>query len=103
MMCAIYRIVIQGWTREKALREMTRVANFHEIWVNPSRIFRSSTDRIRRRVGQDTEKPWFVFRAERGGKRLSGRVPGADPALTGGNRAAERRGSGSSDAVGFRV
>ena len=53
MRCAIYRIVIQGWTREKALREMTRVANFHEIWVNPSRIFRSSTDRIRRRVGQD--------------------------------------------------
>lgn len=34
-MCAIYRIAIQGWTREEALREMTGGGfGFHEIWKN---------------------------------------------------------------------
>lgn len=33
MMCAIYRIVIQGWTKEEAIAEMTRGGfGFHGIW-----------------------------------------------------------------------
>lgn len=32
-MCAIYRIVIQGWNKEDAIEEMTEGGyNFHEIW-----------------------------------------------------------------------
>ena len=34
-MSAIYRIVVQGWSKEKALREMTDGGfGFHEIWEN---------------------------------------------------------------------
>jgi protein tyrosine/serine phosphatase len=35
MMCAVYRIVIQGWTRDEAIKEMTSERfGFHEIWSN---------------------------------------------------------------------
>ena len=35
MMCAIYRIVVQGWTKKEAIREMTEGGfGFHEIWGN---------------------------------------------------------------------
>lgn len=34
-MCAIYRIAVQGWTREEAIREMTEGGfGFHEVWQN---------------------------------------------------------------------
>jgi len=34
-MCALYRIVVQGWTKEEAIREMTGGGfGFHEIWDN---------------------------------------------------------------------
>lgn len=34
-MCAMYRIVVQGWTKEEAIREMTGGGfGFHEIWDN---------------------------------------------------------------------
>lgn len=34
-MCAIYRIAVQGWSREEAIREMTEGGfGFHEIWSN---------------------------------------------------------------------
>ncbi len=34
-MCAVYRIAVQGWTKEEALREMTEGGfGFHEVWTN---------------------------------------------------------------------
>ncbi|MFH0926593.1 MAG: dual specificity protein phosphatase family protein [bacterium] len=34
-MCAIYRIVISGWTKEEAIKEMTQGGfGFHKIWAN---------------------------------------------------------------------
>jgi protein tyrosine phosphatase (PTP) superfamily phosphohydrolase (DUF442 family) len=34
-MCAIYRIVVQKWTKEEAVREMTEGGfGFHEVWAN---------------------------------------------------------------------
>jgi protein tyrosine/serine phosphatase len=34
-MCAVYRIVVQGWTKEEALKEMTQGGfGFHETWQN---------------------------------------------------------------------
>ena len=35
MMCAIYRIVIQGWTKDEAIAEMTQGGfGFHSVWEN---------------------------------------------------------------------
>jgi len=35
-MCAAYRIAVQGWTKEEALKEMTVGGfGFHGIWDNP--------------------------------------------------------------------
>jgi protein tyrosine phosphatase (PTP) superfamily phosphohydrolase (DUF442 family) len=35
IMCALYRVAVQGWTREEAIREMTDGGfGFHGIWVN---------------------------------------------------------------------
>jgi len=34
-LCAVYRIAVQGWTKEEALREMTEGGfGFHEVWTN---------------------------------------------------------------------
>ncbi len=34
-MSAIYRILVQGWSKDEALKEMTEGGyNFHEIWIN---------------------------------------------------------------------
>jgi protein tyrosine/serine phosphatase len=34
-MCAIYRIVVEGWTKEEAVREMREGGyGFHEVWKN---------------------------------------------------------------------
>jgi protein tyrosine/serine phosphatase len=34
-MCAVYRMAVQGWTKEEALKEMTEGGfGFHEVWSN---------------------------------------------------------------------
>ena len=34
-MCAIYRIAVQGWTKEEAIQEMEEGGyGFHEVWKN---------------------------------------------------------------------
>ena len=34
-LCAIYRVAVQGWTKEEAVREMTDGGyGFHEVWKN---------------------------------------------------------------------
>jgi len=34
-MCAIYRIAVQGWSKDEAIAEMTRGGfGFHRIWMN---------------------------------------------------------------------
>jgi protein tyrosine phosphatase (PTP) superfamily phosphohydrolase (DUF442 family) len=34
-MCALYRVAVQGWTKEEAIREMTGGGfGFHEVWKN---------------------------------------------------------------------
>lgn len=52
-MCALYRIVVQGWTKEEALREMRQGGyGFHSVFANLPR-FVDSLDlaAIRRRAG----------------------------------------------------
>jgi protein tyrosine phosphatase (PTP) superfamily phosphohydrolase (DUF442 family) len=35
IMCAIYRVAVQGWTKEKALKELKDGGfGFHDVWIN---------------------------------------------------------------------
>jgi protein tyrosine phosphatase (PTP) superfamily phosphohydrolase (DUF442 family) len=52
-MCALYRIALQGWTRDEALKEMTEGGfGFHEVWDNlPEYIGKLDLDDIKKRAG----------------------------------------------------
>ena len=52
-MCAIYRIVVQGWTKDEAVREMREGGfGFHEVWRNlPAWIEKLKVERLR--MGRD--------------------------------------------------
>ena len=58
MMCAIYRIVVQGWTKEEAVREMTTGDfGFHEVWKNlPPWIMALDTEALKTKAGLSPEK-----------------------------------------------
>ena len=50
LMCAIYRIAVQGWSKDEAIKEMTEGDfGFHEIWRNLPKYIRSlDIDEIKR-------------------------------------------------------
>lgn len=52
-MCAIYRMAVQGWTKEEALKEMAEGGfGFHEAWVNlVPWINKLDIGKIKRQVG----------------------------------------------------
>jgi len=52
-LCALYRIAVQGWTREEAVREMTQGGfGFHEIWLNlPNWIRELDIEKIKKEAG----------------------------------------------------
>jgi protein tyrosine/serine phosphatase len=52
-MCAIYRVAVQGWTKNQAIREMTDGGfGFHEVWVNlPPWIRDLDIEAIRKQAG----------------------------------------------------
>ena len=52
-MCAIYRVAVQGWSKEEAIREMTQGGfGFHRIFVNlPKWIKALDIDQIRKEAG----------------------------------------------------
>jgi len=52
-MCAIYRIAVQGWTKEEAIKEMTEGGyNYHEIWINlPDWIKELDIDKLKKEAG----------------------------------------------------
>jgi protein tyrosine/serine phosphatase len=53
LLCAVYRVVIGGWSRQEALREMrTGGFGYHEVWVNlPDYIATLDVDGLRRQAG----------------------------------------------------
>jgi len=53
MMCAVYRIVVQDWTRDEAIEEMTQGGyDFHTIWTNLVRyIQKLDMDKIKKEAG----------------------------------------------------
>jgi protein tyrosine/serine phosphatase len=52
-MCAIYRITVQGWTKEEALREMKDGGfGFHEVWQDLVQYINGlDVDRIKKKAG----------------------------------------------------
>ena len=55
MVLATYRIVVEGWSKEDAIREMTQGGyGFHTIWGNlVDHVREMDVDRIRREAGLD--------------------------------------------------
>ena len=55
-MCALYRIVVQGWRKEEAIREMTEGGSgFHEVWKNlPDWINKLDIESIKKDAGIQT-------------------------------------------------
>ena len=53
MMTAIYRIAVQGWSKEDAIAEMTEGGfGFHSIWTNLVEYVRKlDVDRLKREAG----------------------------------------------------
>jgi protein tyrosine phosphatase (PTP) superfamily phosphohydrolase (DUF442 family) len=52
-MCAVYRIAVQGWSKEDAIREMTEGGyGFHAVWQNlPAWIERLDVPALRKEAG----------------------------------------------------
>ena len=52
-MCAIYRIAVQGWTKDEAIREMKEGGfGFHEVWENLIKYIDGlDVEQIKRRAG----------------------------------------------------
>jgi protein tyrosine phosphatase (PTP) superfamily phosphohydrolase (DUF442 family) len=53
IMCALYRVAIQNWKKEEALREMTQGGfGFHEIWKNlPSWFENLDIEALKKKAG----------------------------------------------------
>lgn len=53
LLCAIYRVVVQGWSREEALREMREGGfGYHEVWANlPAYLAQLDVETLRRQAG----------------------------------------------------
>ena len=53
MMVAIYRVVVSGWTKKQAIREMVEGGyGFHSIWANLPRFIRNlDVNAIRKEAG----------------------------------------------------
>lgn len=58
-MCALYRIAVEGWTKEDALKELTEGGfGFHAIWQNlPAWIEKLDIERLRKDAGIPPPKP----------------------------------------------
>ena len=58
-MCAIYRIALEGWSVEDAIKEMTEGDfNFHEVWDNlPEFIEELNIDEIKMKLEPQREQP----------------------------------------------
>ena len=55
-MCAVYRIAVQGWSKQEAIREMTRGGyGFHVVWQNlPHWIETLDVDAVKKDAGVKT-------------------------------------------------
>lgn len=56
-MCAVYRIAVQGWTKEEAIKEMTEGGfGFHEVWANlPDWIKKLDVEKMKKDAGMQAK------------------------------------------------
>jgi len=54
-MCTIYRIAVQGWSKEEAIEEMAKGGfGFHSIWQNlPDYVRKLDAQEIKQKSGLD--------------------------------------------------
>ncbi len=54
-MCAVYRIAVQGWSKEEAIKEMTQGGfGFHQVWANlPMWISTLDIDEMKTQAGSN--------------------------------------------------
>ena len=57
VMCAAYRVVVDGWTKQQAIDEMTQGGfNFHSVWSNlPEFIEKLDVEKVK--VKAELKKP----------------------------------------------
>lgn len=71
-MCAVYRVAVEGWTKERAIREMAGGGfGFHKVWSNlPKWIEELDIESIRKEAGitnlVETTPPGAVPKAAKG-------------------------------------
>jgi len=55
-MCAIYRIAVQGWSKDKAIQEMTQGGfGFHSVWQNLIKYVKEiNIEEIKKKAGLAT-------------------------------------------------
>ena len=53
LMAAVYRVAVQGWSKDEAIREMTPGGyGFHPIWKNiPAALRKLDVERLKAKVG----------------------------------------------------
>lgn len=53
VMCAAYRVVVDGWTKQQAIDEMTKGGfNYHSVWTNlPKFIEKLDVEKVRAKIG----------------------------------------------------
>ena len=58
-MCALYRVIVQGWTKQDAIREMTDGGfGFHAVWQNLIKWINGvDIERIKKQAGIETQAP----------------------------------------------
>ena len=58
IMCALYRVAVEGWANKEALREMTKGGfGFHQVWINlPDWITDLDVERIKKKAGLDKKR-----------------------------------------------
>lgn len=59
LMCAVYRVAVEGWDKDEALREMTRGGfGFHGTWEDIPRFLRDlDVEKLRADAGLATSQP----------------------------------------------
>jgi len=53
LMCAVYRVAVDGWTKQQAIDEMTKGGfNYHSVWTNlPKFIENLDVEKVRAKAG----------------------------------------------------
>jgi protein tyrosine phosphatase (PTP) superfamily phosphohydrolase (DUF442 family) len=77
MLCAVYRIAIQGWTKKEAIAEMTQGGfGFHAIWGNlVNYLLKLDVEKLKRQAFHSRSQEIFVFGPAQAKIALKSEIP----------------------------